>query len=81
MLSGLGTITITDENYSEHVAFELGERDGLLFGGEEILRRAQRAKKVFLFLLTSRRELRIRIANVEHSCANFVVISEPLPAA
>ena len=81
MLSGLGTITITDENYSEHVTFELTERDGLIFGGEDVLRRAQRAKKVFLFLLTSRREFRIRVANVEHSCANFVVIGEPQPAA
>ena len=39
MLSGLGTITITDENYSEHVAFELGERDGLLFGGRNLAAR------------------------------------------
>ena len=76
MLSGLGTITISDENYSEHVAFEIGERDGLLFGAEEMLKRAQKAKKVFLFLLTSRREHRIRVANVEHSCANFVIIGE-----
>jgi hypothetical protein len=42
MKSGLGTITIIDDGHSGHVAYELSERDGLLFAGEELLIKPRR---------------------------------------
>jgi hypothetical protein len=81
MISGLATITIADENYSEHVAFELDARNGLIFGAETVLQRARKAKRLYLSLMTSKRKLRIRVSNVESSCANFVIVSEEAPLA
>jgi hypothetical protein len=74
MQSGLGTITIGDDEHSGHVAYELGDRDGLLFAGEELLHRAKAAKSVTLAPLSTPAKHKIRIGTVEASCANFLVL-------
>jgi len=75
MRSGLGTITIADDGHNGHVAYEMTEKDGLLFAGEELLRRAKAAKQVIFRPLAATTEHRIRIGSVDASCANFMVIS------
>jgi hypothetical protein len=75
MKSGLGTITIADDGHSGHVAYELSDRDGLLFAGEELLRRAKMAKSVTLLPLSTRLEHKIRIGTVDASCANFLIVA------
>ncbi|OWV97282.1 hypothetical protein ATY81_07460 [Rhizobium sp. R72] len=80
MKSGLGTITIADDGYGEHVAYELSERSGLLFARQEFLIRAKGAKDVRLSLLTARTEYVIRIGSVEASCANFSILRDINPS-
>ncbi len=75
MKSGLGTITIVDDGQSGHVAYELGDRDGLLFAGEELLVKAKMAKAVTLLPLSMGTEYRIRVGSVEASCANFLILA------
>jgi hypothetical protein len=74
MRSGLGTITIADDGHSGHVAYELGDKDGMLFAGEELLRRAKAAARVTLAPLSTQAEHKIRIGNVDASSANFVIL-------
>lgn len=74
MQSGLATITIDDDGYSEHVAYELSNQTGLLFGARELLVRAKQAKAVRLAILTTRLEHPIRIGNIDESCANFSIL-------
>ncbi len=76
MQQGLGTITISDDGLSEHVAFELKDRTGLLFARQELLLRAKNAKDVRLSLLTARCQHLIRIGNIDSSCANFSIIRD-----
>ncbi|QFY63425.1 hypothetical protein FZ934_24530 (plasmid) [Rhizobium grahamii] len=76
MQQGLATITISDEGLSEHVAFEIKDRTGLLFARQELLLRAKNAKNVRLSLLTARCEHLIRIGNIDFSCANFSIIRD-----
>jgi hypothetical protein len=74
MKSGLATITIEDDGHSEHVAYELADQTGLLFGARELLVRAKQAKVVRIALLTSRLEHAIRIENLDESCAHFSIL-------
>ncbi len=41
MQSGLATITIVDDAYSEHVAYELSDQSGLIFARQELLVRGK----------------------------------------
>jgi hypothetical protein len=75
MKSGLGTITIIDDGHCGHVAYELSERDGLLFAGEELLIKAKKARAVTLQTLFAGTEYRIRVGSVEASCANFLILT------
>ncbi|MBO9127586.1 hypothetical protein ACIQUB_13245 [Rhizobium sp. NPDC090275] len=75
MRSGLGTITIADDGHNGHVAYEMTEKDGLLFAGEELLRRAKAAKRVIFRPLSAATEHRIRIGSVDASCANFLILT------
>lgn len=74
MRSGLGTITIADDGHSGHVAYELADKDGLLFAGEELLLRAKAARNVSLLPLASQTAHKIRIGSIEAGCANFLVV-------
>jgi hypothetical protein len=80
MQSGLATITIADDGHSEHVAFELSGRSGLLFAHQELLMRAKNAKAVRLAFLTARSEHLIRIGNVDASCASFSILQDFNPS-
>ncbi len=75
MQSGLATITIADEGHSEHVAFELSDRSGLLFARQALLEKAKSAEEVHLSLLTAKSEHLIR-GNVDASCASFSVLRD-----
>jgi hypothetical protein len=76
MQSGLATITIADDGYSEHVAYELSDQSGLIFARQELLVRAKGAKNVHLSLLTRRSEHAIRIGKIEAGCANFSILRD-----
>ncbi|WP_028744941.1 hypothetical protein [Rhizobium mesoamericanum] len=79
MLSGLATLTIADDGYSEHVAFELTDQSGLIFARQELLVQAKSARNVRLSLLTARSEHAIRIGNIDASCANFSILQDLTP--
>ncbi|CCM78498.1 hypothetical protein [Rhizobium mesoamericanum] len=79
MLSGLATLTIADDAYSEHVAFELTDQSGLIFARQELLVQAKCARNVRLSLLTARSEHAIRIGNIDASCANFSILQDLTP--
>ena len=80
MQSGLATVIIADDGYSEHVAFELTNRSGLIFARQEFLVRAKNATNVRLSLLTARSEHTIRIGNIDASCASFSILQDLTPS-
>jgi len=74
--SGLATLIIGEGGESEHVAFELSNRSGLLFARQALLENARTAKHVRLVILTAKSQHIIRIGNVEASCASFSVLRD-----